>query len=448
MPKLSQYNHFQPWQDGYYIAYNATTGAVALMTSENYAGYQELTTKLDSATAPVLNEEEQTLLRQLQYGRFVIPDHIDENWELKFKHNLDRYDRSGLGLVIAPTLACNMNCGYCYEGNKKGRMSAEVVEAIVDFVEKQAPGLRTVDVSWYGGEPLLAMDIIEDLTETLLDMAEEYKFNYVSSMITNGYLLTPPIVDKLAESKVGVVQITLDGPARMHDRKRPLKNGQGSFHTIVNNLTYAVTRLAVTVRVNIDKSFHEADIVELLDELRRVGVHERVSVYFGQLEPATDVCSSISESCYETLHFSEAEVAYHRQLLERQFRIKKLPAPVSTFCMAQHLNTHLIDPEGNLYRCFNQVGDVSKSYGNIRNEIDFQHPNFTNLFNFDPFSDKACGECDLLPVCMGGCPSRRIEQDLSEGELCHSWKHNLRPMLEIIARSRQQQAAPAVKEQS
>jgi uncharacterized protein len=122
--------------------------------------------------------------------------------------------------------------------------------------------------------------------------------------------------------------------------------------------------------------------------------------------------------------------------------------------MAQVVNSYLIDPEGHIYRCFNHVGSTEKAFANITDNINYQHPNFTRLFKFDPFRDETCRECDLLPVCMGGCPSRRADRGLSGIQMCDSWKHNLEPMLEIIAVSRQQQqqrqqqeeAAPAAKE--
>lgn len=449
MSKLSRYNHFQRWRDGYYIAYNALSGAVALMTEENYGAYLRLTGKL---TVPPedLTPEEKKLLDQLEYGQFVCLDDVDEVEALSFRHRCDRFDRSALGLIIAPTLACNMACKYCYEENKKGRMTPKLVEKIVEFVEKRAPTIGRLDVGWYGGEPLLAMDIVEDLSETFLDLAEEHKFQYNASMISNGYLLSPEVVDRLQKAKVSTMQITLDGPSRLHDVKRPLKNGQPSFETIVKNMQYAVGKIGIGIRVNVDKSFDAAVIAELLQELTAAGLREKVGVYFGQLEASTQVCSNISEACYDTSDFSRVEIDYYQLLLQNGFRIDRLPQPMTTFCMSQLLSSFLIDPQGLLYKCFNHVGDESKAMGNITDEINFQHKNFMRLFRFDPFEETACRECNLLPVCMGGCPARRADRGLTGEQLCDSWKHNLEPMLEIIALSRQQQrqreAAAAAKE--
>ncbi len=450
MSKLSQYNHFQPWRDGYHIAYNALSGAVALMTDENFEVYRRISEKLASNSKPELSDQEKELFKQLEYGRFICKDHVDEVEALRFRHNLDRYNQSTLGLVLAPTLACNMACQYCYESNKKGRLSAQTIEKLVEFVENRAPGIAGLDVSWYGGEPLLALDIIEDLTSTFMDLGKEYKFEYTASMISNGYLLTPETADRLKEYKVRSIQITLDGPARIHNQKRPLKNGRPSFETIVKNMQYAIDKVNIGLRVNVDRSFTPEIIQELLQELIDAGLHEKIGLYFGQLEASTQVCSNIAESCYETADFSQIEIEYYRLLLKNGFRIDRLPSPMSTFCMSQTINSYLIDPDGDIYKCFNHVGDKNKKMGNIAEDINYQDHNFMRLFRFEPFGDDTCRSCNYLPICMGGCPSRRSDRGLKGEQLCDSWRHNLEPMLEIIALSRQQEmqkkAAAAVKE--
>jgi uncharacterized protein len=446
MYKVSRYNHFQPWANGYHIAYNARTGAVALMTDENFACYREIVAKLSNGSAPEFTAQENELLKQLEYGKFVHPDYYDELEELKFIHRASRFEESSLGLVIAPTMACNMACSYCYEENKQGRMSPSTIESIIQFVEKRAGGLKSLTVSWYGGEPLLAMDIIEDLTETFLDICEEHGIDYSASMISNGYLLNKENADRLKDLKVRTVQVTLDGPSHVHNRKRPLKNGKESFATILENIAYASTVTNVSIRVNIDKSFTGEMITDLLEELKPVGIEQRVGINFGKIEPATSACTSISENCYDTGDFSRVEQSYYRLLFDHGFLVGKLPMPMAVVCMSQVVNSFLIDHEGYLYRCFNFVGDREKAMGNIRNQLDYNQPAFTNLFRFDPFEDETCRECNILPVCLGGCPARRERVATSE-QVCDTWKHNLEPMLEIIALARQQQAQNATKEQ-
>src|SRR5512140_2917569 len=128
MSKISEFNHIQPWRDGFYIAYNAFSGAVALMTEENYATYQQVARKMAANDAASYTPEEAELARQMEFGRCATRDDYDERETLHFQHNLSRYDRTTLGLTIAPTMACNRACHYCYESNKTGRLSPDMVE--------------------------------------------------------------------------------------------------------------------------------------------------------------------------------------------------------------------------------------------------------------------------------------------------------------------------------
>ncbi len=447
MPKLSRFNHVLPWREGNFLAFNAITGALGVLTSEKYDVYQRLVAKLTNESSKNLDQEEQELLGHLQYGHFVVDkDQPEMDW-LKFRYRKSRYDSTSLGLIVAPTMACNMACPYCFEGNKRGRMSPRIVESLIAFVEKQAGDLKDVSITWYGGEPLLAFDVIEDITESMLELAGEYKFSYeCTGMITNGYLLDNKTVDRIVEMNMGEVQVTIDGPARVHDIKRPLKNGQGSFDTILANLQYAADKIPVVVRVNLDKDFTSDHVLELLGELERGGLRDKLAIYFGRLEPATPACSNISESCYEAKAYSETEIEYFRLLLERGFGIQRLPQPIMTFCFAQLENSFLIDPDGDMYRCFNYAGDKSRSMGNIQDELNLQNAEFNRLFAFDPFENEACRSCEILPICMGSCPSRRLDREVPEDEVCDSWKFNLEPMLELVALSRQQQARQSAEQ--
>lgn len=446
MPRLSRYNHFQPWRDGYYIAYNALAGTVALMTEHHYKTFEKIRGAIEAGEEVKPESEERALYDQLVYGRYICDHDYDERQLIKFQQNRERYDQTNLGLTIAPTLACNMACQYCYEGNKSGRMTPEVMDATVKLAEAEAPQLRSLGISWYGGEPLLAMDIIRELTARFRELAKKYEFAYGASMISNGYLLTPDRVDELVALDVTGCQVTVDGPEDIHNTKRPLKNGKPSYATIMENLTYAATKIRIGLRINVDKGFTRDIIGGLLDDFTASGLQKKISVHFGHIEAFTDACANISESCHNIREFSETEVEYCRLLYDRGFKIDMAPMPKSVFCMAQRINAFLIAPDGEMYRCFHHTGNPALSTGNIRDEIDYKHHNFMRMFTFDPLEDETCSACTLLPVCIGGCPSQRIDRNLQSDEICQSWKYNLTPMLEIIALVKQQEMQAQTEE--
>lgn len=447
MATLSRYNHIQPWRDEYFIVYNAFTGAVALLDHDNHKIYNDIIEKIKIRPDPEFTPKEQELFKQMEYAGMVHPDHYSQQEELKFLHHFARYGGTALGLVIAPTMACNMACEYCFEGNKKGRMSDDTIKEIEAFIKKSADSIGRFDVTWYGGEPLLAMDIIERLSRKFLDLGKEHRFAYNADIITNGYLFTPETVDRLVEWHVGVAQVTLDGPARHHNHKRRLKNGGPSFETIIENLKYSVEKLNISIRINVDEKFNIELLGELLDQLTEAGLRDKALLYFEFLEPINSVCANIAETCHTTRDFSNVEVDYYRLLLEKNFKIDKLPSPMMMYCLTQCLSGFALDPDGDLYRCLNTVGDKAKSIGNIREKINYMHPNFLSFFRFNPFEDSECRECNILPLCLGGCPMKRAERGLTKDELCDSWKYNLPEMLEVIALSKYRQLKPEMKEQ-
>ena len=142
MPNISRFNHIRKWRDGHYLAFNAASGAMGLLSEENFTCYEHISASMCDNKPHEWSEQEQTLINQLKFGGFVT-DHKDSDFEqLKFRCRQHRYDPRSLGLVVAPTMACNMGCAYCFESNKHGRMSPKVVEGLIEFVEKRAPILE------------------------------------------------------------------------------------------------------------------------------------------------------------------------------------------------------------------------------------------------------------------------------------------------------------------
>lgn len=120
--------------------------------------------------------------------------------DLKNKHI--KFD-STLRLVIAPTLDCNFRCPYCFEKHTPEYMSDDIQNKLLDFAEDR---LKTGNymkllVCWYGGEPLLGVEIIKNLSKKLYDLCQRYSVLYWSYMVTNGYLLEQ-YADTLRECNV------------------------------------------------------------------------------------------------------------------------------------------------------------------------------------------------------------------------------------------------------
>ncbi|MEO3863135.1 radical SAM protein [Acrocarpospora sp. B8E8] len=150
----------------------------------------------------------------------------------------EAFDPAALNLFILPTEQCNFRCTYCYEDFKLGQMKREVVAGIKALLSTRLPSLRALGISWFGGEPLLAMPVIEEISEHILSLkaSAAHTLNYQASITTNGYRLNIPTVQRLVELGVTEAQVSLDGLAEVHDRTRVRRDGAGTFDRIWANL--------------------------------------------------------------------------------------------------------------------------------------------------------------------------------------------------------------------
>jgi len=85
-------------------------------------------------------------------------------------------------------------------------MSKEVQNKILEYIEKQIKHLRSISVAWFGGEPLLAFNIIKNMSEKIIKMCEKNEIVYESFIVTNGYNLTRKIGKELSNLKISFAQ--------------------------------------------------------------------------------------------------------------------------------------------------------------------------------------------------------------------------------------------------
>jgi len=167
-----------------------------------------------------------------------------------------------LGLILMPTEQCNFRCTYCYEDFAMGRMAPGVVAGVKALITARAPALRELHLSWFGGEPLLALDVVEDVQRHARSLAESFPaMRIVSHMTTNGWRLTPAVFGRLLALGLDDYQISFDGPPEHHDRKRVRRDGRPTFERIWGNVIAMRNRsesFRILLRLHVDRENLEA----------------------------------------------------------------------------------------------------------------------------------------------------------------------------------------------
>ena len=405
--KLSRFNVIIDLK-GQTLVYNSFSRGVILLDSDN----AEL---LKGSISKILDNAE--LRCVLEENGMLVQDNIDELKMLKF---VDRYQRMAgrvLSLVVAPTMECNLNCWYCYEGSlKKGTMTQDNKDRLLDFILGNLPDSKRLRIQWYGGEPLLALDFIRNVSEKIIGMKDEIS-SFSAGMITNGYLLDEKTVLELKKLNVGHIQITLDGTRETHDRKRCLKNGKGTFDRILENISFASGIIPLTIRVNIDKeNFYEMD--DLLDILQKNNLKDKISIYASSVKPseyATDNSCCMSESEY-----GKNELILLEKIIKRGFQYAyEIFNPLDS-CAAVFDKYYIIDPHGSIYKCPMQIGRADMSVGSIDKGLDYAK--LSDWILYDPFQNEECHDCKVQPICKGGCPWARMS---GKSNGCSDYKENI-----------------------
>lgn len=211
-------------------------------------------------------------------------------------------------------------------------------------------------------------------------------------------------------------------------------NGKPTYRKIMNNLIdcMEVLTCSVALRINVDKN-NAGDADKVLSELRRHNLEGRVRPYVGQI---LNINGQYADSiCYDTKEFSEIE----NRFFDTYGRIlEAYPVPRGCFCCADSASSFVINADGKMYRCWSDIGIEERSYYDL--STDCTTGNFeviASYLNYDATQDDECRQCNYLPLCMGGCPDRRLRT----GERCASIKHNLEAyMMRIPQILRERQA--------
>lgn len=424
--KTSRYNsvYVLPDHKTEKLIFNARTLAMALIENDKLDQYNSFSEK----NIPI---EDEKFIEDLKAGGFLIDDDVDEESIIRHEQLCARYDNTRMGLVIAPTSNCNFRCVYCYERKvlRTSMMTEETQDAIIDAVKAAANHLEMLSVTWYGGEPLLAVDIIERLSKKFLEICEENNIQYAASIVTNGYLLNRDVVKKLNELKVSRYQITLDGKKEIHDANRPLANGGGTYDIITRNIIDVKDDIpGISLRINTGRH-NVQDVKDIFDWVRENHLEDKVFPYLGKITN-TDDDDPITSICLTEDEFVRARLNLIRNGTDKFEDVFSVyPNPVRTYCGADRNNVFVIDSDGELYKCWDDIGHLELSVGNIKNGLTL-NKTFVSYMSYCAFDDEDCRDCPVLPICMGGCPHRRV---FNLPDRCSEFKEHLEEFLKITA---------------
>jgi uncharacterized protein len=398
--KLTKWHIKAPLDNGDVILYSTLTGATVVWSKELARHLNG--ESLDAECFSRFPGE----IEQMRKLGLLVSDQTDENAIFRYRLGKMKFDRTLGSFTILTTYRCNLACPYCIQRgvvpDSVSDMSSDTIEAtlqwLVAFTGKR--GLRGLDIGWFGGEPLLNPEPIERLTLGLRKALPGKRVT--GQVVTNGVLLDARMVDLLASLGSITLQVTLDGPPEIHDRRRRVRenDAEGSFGRIFAAIAEALPRLQVVIALNVDHDNvdHVPALLALLATLEPQA-NLRVFVgYIGQTLAHHRFC--------EQHTFRDEEISHHYGSLVLQAGKAGLNTANDVFmglCTWESSNTAVIDPVGNLYNCLSRVGQESVRIGHVSDlDVAAFDVRKGRLAGAEAW-EKICYECPYLPLCRGGC---------------------------------------------
>ncbi|MFN0008368.1 MAG: radical SAM protein [Planctomycetota bacterium] len=281
-----------------------------------------------------------------------------------------------LGLILLPTEKCNFRCTYCYEDFALGRMTSGVVLGVKQLLSVRAPRLDLLSLGWFGGEPLLALDIVEDVQRHAQRLAREYPDLRVNSnMTTNAWKLSPAVFGRLLALGVNEYQISFDGPPEHHDRRRVRAGGRPSFDLIWSNVLAMRERsdpFQVHLRLHVDRENLEAmfAFVELCQETFRGD--ERFKIFLkplGHYGGSNGQHVPILGSDEEWRRYAELQAHAARSSTQPVLGAAVAPSPGhGEVCYAAHGNQFVVRSDGRLCKCTIILDDPRNQVGRLHED--------------------------------------------------------------------------------
>jgi len=411
----SSYNYFHRINSRYTLINNTLTGALDIV--ENYIWSLVEGKKFNSIDAEPLSN---LIERGYLYYDLKKEDKI---LVTLYDNYIKKASSRPLRFVFCPSYQCNLKCIYCFEtdlpSNPSKFMSSNILDDTINAAEeisKEKSG-KVDSVELFGGEPLLLKN--KPLIKKILKFARDK--DAPITIVTNG-VMAKDFIDILlpVKEKIEMLQITIDGPPEIHDKRRKFPSGKGSFGKISESIDLLLkNNIHTNVRVNIDNTN-----IDYLPDL-----YEYISKKNWLKHPDFNIMLALVTD-HSTLDYNNIIIP-EEELLERLIKLyDKYPALEDKFgfymfkpirhildiasgapnvspkffnCESNLLELNVFCPDGYIYACGESIGKPDYAIGKFSPELEFYSDKEKLWTERTILNIEKCRTCKFAPLCGGGC---------------------------------------------
>lgn len=311
---------------------------------------------------------------------------------------------------------CNLRCKYCFAsqggyGTGKKLMSSEVARAAIDFVVEKSGKRHNIEVDFFGGEPMMALDTVKDTVAYARSLEKEKNKHFRFTMTTNGVLLDEDNIRFFNREMKNCV-LSLDGRKEVNDAMRVFPNGAGSYDTIVPRFKELVDDRGdqeyylrgTFTRENLDFAADVQAMAEL--GFRNISVEPCV----GPNDDPYAIKEEDVPQCKEEYEKLARYLLKHPEINFFHFNVDLSQGP----CVIKRMRGCgagaeyvAITPEGDIYPCHQFVGRAGYRMGNVL-DGSFDGSIADRFANLNIYTREDCRNCWARFYCSGGCSAANL----------------------------------------
>ncbi|MFZ3371921.1 MAG: radical SAM protein [Desulfitobacteriaceae bacterium] len=410
----SRYNLIIPMKENPQFPYaiiNPLSGAFDLVDLAEYDRLQAL------SQGKIVTDEEFILYLKTRGYLFNAAEEENEILQKRWPEFQKTLGETAPQVLLVPTYDCNLACPYCYQNGIKQKtqlMTREVVDVFFEHLVKLYPQQKPF-ITLFGGEALNALPRQKEIIDYIVK--KTVLGGYAISAVTNGYNLLE-YLDILQQTTVKEIQITLDGPQKVHDQRRHTAGGQGTYARIIKGMEAAISRkIPINLRVVVDKTNYE-ELVNLAEEFEQRGWLDL---------PIQEFKTQVGRNyelfeCYATPQHLLAQAehwAMFVELAEQHPILRKFHQPefkgikhliktgelyLPTYDTCPACKTEWVfDLYGDIYGCTATTGQEEYKLGTFFPEYHLKEREVKLWQERNILTIPECKACDVSLICGGGC---------------------------------------------
>ena len=312
---------------------------------------------------------------------------------------------------------CNLRCRYCFASTgdfgtgKRMTMDVNTAKKAIDFVVERSGSRRNIEVDFFGGEPLMAMDTVKATVEYARSLEEQHDKHFRFTITTNGILLDDDNIAYINEVMSNAV-LSLDGRREINDAMRPTVNGKGSYDIILPKFKKLVEGRGTKdyylrgtfTRHNKDFT---SDVMNMADQgFKNISVEPVVGApedeWSFKEEDLPGILAEYEKLAKELLERPEINFFhYNVDLSQGPCVIKRLRG-----CGAG-CEYVAITPDGDIYPCHQFVGNEDYKLGSLYDGT-FDMELARKFAGLNVYTRPDCKDCWARFYCSGGCSASNL----------------------------------------